>query len=65
MVLPLLTSVSAQAADVSGKWPGSSPDNGPMRTVFAVLKQEGTTLNGSAGSAVLAFLENRSASRRP
>src|ERR1039457_4287138 len=48
IVLPLLTSY-ARAADVSGKWSGSSPDNGPMGTVFAVLKQEGTTLTGTAG----------------
>jgi hypothetical protein len=49
MVVPLLTSVYAQAAGVSGKWSGSSSDNSPMGTVFAVLKQEGTTLTGTAG----------------
>lgn len=49
MVLPPLTSAYAQAAGVSGKWSGSSSDNGPIGTVFAVLKQEGTTLTGTAG----------------
>jgi hypothetical protein len=32
--------------DFSGKWSGSSPE---MGAVYAVLKQEGTTLTGSAG----------------
>jgi hypothetical protein len=48
LVLVVTMLISAYAADVtfSGKWLGSSPDMGAM---CAVLKQEGTTLTGSAG----------------
>jgi hypothetical protein len=42
----MLTSAYAAEANFSGKWLGSSPDMGAM---YAVLKQEGTTLTGSAG----------------
>ena len=47
VIMGLLMSVCASAADFSGKWSGSSPDKSP--TVYAVLKQDGTTLTGSAG----------------
>ncbi len=44
----LLMSVCAPAADFSGKWSGSSPDKS-VGAVYAVLRQDGTTLTGSAG----------------
>jgi hypothetical protein len=49
VILALLTSVCASAADVSGKWLGSSPGNKGAGTVFAVLRQDGAKLTGSAG----------------
>jgi hypothetical protein len=49
LVVAILTSAYAAAADFSGKWSGSSPDKDSVGTVYAVLKQEGTTLTGSAG----------------
>jgi len=49
VILALLTAVSASAADLSGKWSGSSPDGKPVGTIYAVLKQDGVTLTGSAG----------------
>lgn len=49
LVVWLLMSVCASAADFSGKWSGSSPDSKSVKTVYAVLKQDGTTLAGSAG----------------
>ena len=49
MVPAMLTLAYAAFADYSGKWSGSSPDDGPLGTVYAVLKQEGTTLTGTAG----------------
>jgi opacity protein-like surface antigen len=40
----------AAAADVSGKWSGSfTPEGGQAGTAYAVLKQAGTTVTGSAG----------------
>ena len=40
----------AAAADVTGKWSGSfTPEGGQGGTAYAVLKQAGTTLTGSAG----------------
>lgn len=49
LVVAMLTSAYAAAADFSGKWSGSSPGNDSVGTMYAVLKQEGTTLTGSAG----------------
>lgn len=49
VIVATLTSVYAAAADFSGKWSGSSPDNDSLRTMYAVLKQESTTLTGRAG----------------
>src|SRR5579871_1505749 len=46
MMAGLLVSVCASAADFSGKWSGSAPQAGSL---YAVLKQDGTTLTGSAG----------------
>lgn len=48
-MLALLTAVAAAAGDLSGKWSGSSPDGKPVGTVYAVLKQDGMMLTGSAG----------------
>ena len=39
----------AAALDFSGKWSGSSPDQDSVGSMYAVLKQEGATLTGSAG----------------
>ena len=48
VLVATLTSAYAAAADFSGKWSGSSPDR--LRgTMYAVLKQERTTLTGTAG----------------
>ena len=49
VVLALLTSVCASATHYSGKWSGSSPDNASLRTIYAVLQQDGAKLTGSAG----------------
>lgn len=49
VIAATLTSVYAAAADFSGKWSGPSPDNNSVGTMYAVLKQEGTMLTGSAG----------------
>jgi hypothetical protein len=49
VIVGLLMLVYASAEDFSGKWSGSSPDNKSVSTVYAVLKQDGTTLTGSAG----------------
>jgi len=49
VIVGLLMSVCASAADFSGKWSGSSPDSKSVRAVYAVLRQDGTTLTGSAG----------------
>ena len=48
-MVALLAAVCASAADFSGKWAGSSPDDKSVGTIYAVLKQDGTTLTGSAG----------------
>jgi hypothetical protein len=45
----MLTSAYAASADFSGKWSGSSPDDHSLGTIYAVLKQDGDTLTGSAG----------------
>lgn len=49
VIVATLTSAYAAAADFSGKWSGSSPDNDSVGTMYAVLKQEGATLTGTAG----------------
>jgi|SRR5581483_10343073 len=49
VIVATLTSAYAAAADFSGKWSGSSPGNDSVGTTYAVLKQEGTMLTGSAG----------------
>jgi len=49
VIVTLLAAVCASAADFSGKWSGSSPDDKSLGTVVAVLKQDGTMLTGSAG----------------
>ena len=42
--------LTALAADVSGKWSGSFvPESGQSGTAYAILKQAGTALSGSAG----------------
>jgi len=42
--------LSAAAADVTGRWSGSfTPESGQANTAYAVLKQAGTTVRGSAG----------------
>jgi opacity protein-like surface antigen len=42
--------VAAQAADVSGKWKGTfSPEGDAPSGTFAILKQAGTSITGSAG----------------
>ena len=41
---------TASAADVSGKWSGTfTPEGGNEGSSFAVLKQSGTVLTGTAG----------------
>ena len=47
-IVGLLISACASAADFSGKWFGSS-DDPSVGTVYAVLKQDGVALTGSAG----------------
>jgi hypothetical protein len=49
VIVATLASAYAAAADFSGKWSGASPDNDSVGTMYAVLKQEGTTLTGTAG----------------
>ena len=42
--------VTAMAADVSGKWSGTfTPEGQGAGTAFLVLKQNGSTLSGTAG----------------
>ena len=45
----LLASLCAVAADYSGKWSGTSPDDKSLGPVYAVLRQDGAVLTGSAG----------------
>lgn len=45
----LLSSLCVAAADFSGKWSGSSPDDKALGPVYAVLRQDGAVLTGSAG----------------
>jgi hypothetical protein len=45
----MLAAAYAATADFSGKWSGSSPDKDSMGPVYAILRQEGSTLTGSAG----------------
>lgn len=47
VILTLLT--PAFASDISGKWSGSSQDSSGPGNVYAILKQDGTNLSGSAG----------------
>ena len=49
VIVAMLAAVCASAADFSGKWSGSSPDDKSVGTIYAVLKQDGTALTGSAG----------------
>src|SRR5579863_124221 len=50
--LAVAIAVAASAADVTGKWSGSfTPDGGQVGTAYAVLKQSGTAVTGSAGPA--------------
>jgi hypothetical protein len=47
-----LCAMTAMAADVSGKWSGTfSPSDGNSNSAFAVLKQTGSTVTGTAGPA--------------
>ena len=42
--------LTAAAADVTGRWSGSfTPESGQSNTAYAVLKQAGTSVTGSAG----------------
>lgn len=49
VALALLASLCAAAADYSGKWSGTSPDDKSLGPVYAVLRQDGASLTGSAG----------------
>jgi hypothetical protein len=50
MLLLTLLALTASAADISGKWSGTfAPEGGDSNPAFAVLKQSGTTLTGTAG----------------
>ncbi len=55
LVCSLLASVmalAAAAADVTGNWSGSfTPEGGQAGTAYAVLKQAGAAVTGSAGPA--------------
>jgi len=49
-ILVAAMALVAAAADVSGKWSGSiSHEGGQANTAFAILKQSGTAITGSAG----------------
>ena len=49
-LLIALFAMTAMAADVTGKWKGSfAPEGQDPSDAFAVLKQSGTTLTGTAG----------------
>ena len=49
-VMVAVMALAAAAADVSGNWSGSfTPEGGQQGTAFAVLKQSGTAVTGSAG----------------
>jgi len=45
----VLCSFCVSAADFSGKWSGSSPDEKSVGPVYAVLRQDGAALTGTAG----------------
>jgi opacity protein-like surface antigen len=48
--LVVAMALAAAAADVTGKWSGSfTPEGGQPGTAYAILKQSGTALTGSAG----------------
>ncbi len=50
MLLLAAVALTAAAADVSGKWSGSFTDQGgDGGSAYAVLKQSGTTVTGTAG----------------
>ncbi len=51
LVMIVLSLTGALAADVTGKWSGTfvDGDSGKESSIYAVLKQSGTTLTGSAG----------------
>jgi len=49
VMLALLASLCATAADFSGKWSGASPDDQSFGIMYAALRQNGTALTGSAG----------------
>ena len=49
-LLIALFAMTAMAADVTGKWKGSfAPEGQDPSGAFAILKQSGTTLTGTAG----------------
>src|ERR1051325_1915328 len=49
-LLIALCAMTAIAADVSGKWSGTfSPADGDSNNAYAVLKQTGSTVTGTAG----------------
>ena len=49
-LLAALMALAAAAADVNGKWSGSlTTESGQPGTAFAILKQSGTAVTGSAG----------------
>jgi hypothetical protein len=49
-LLIALFTMTAMAADVTGKWSGSfAPEGQDPSNAFVILKQTGTTLTGSAG----------------
>jgi opacity protein-like surface antigen len=50
LCLAAMMAMAAAAADVSGKWSGTfTPEGRDASSAFAVLKQSGTTVTGSAG----------------
>lgn len=50
LFLTLAIAFVAVAADVTGKWSGSfTPEGGDAQPAYAVLKQSGTALAGTAG----------------
>lgn len=49
-LLAAMMALAAGAADVSGKWAGSFiPEGGQPGSAYAILKQSGTAVTGSAG----------------
>ncbi|HEY2012847.1 MAG TPA: hypothetical protein VGH38_05065 [Bryobacteraceae bacterium] len=49
-LLAAAMALTAAAADVTGKWTGSfTPEGGEAQSAYAVLKQAGTIVTGTAG----------------